>query len=105
MGAELIGAALGTVKRQNTKLITLNMSGNMITDFGAIAIANVIFSPVFWIQSVTISSMVCFQKGLRTNRTLLVLNLAGNQIGDIGASKIAEVTLYFLKYSQPGGNI
>ena len=42
MGAELIASALGTVKRQNNKLLTLNMSGNVITDYGAIAIANVV---------------------------------------------------------------
>ena len=40
-GAKSIGEALGTVKRTNTKLVTLNLAGNQISDQGAIDIANV----------------------------------------------------------------
>lgn len=38
-GAEQIGQALGSTKRCNTKLISLNLSGNRITDVGAEHIA------------------------------------------------------------------
>ena len=41
-GAENIGKALGTVYRQNSKLLTLNLSGNCIQNDGAIEIAKVI---------------------------------------------------------------
>jgi len=75
-GASLLGKAIGETKRQNNKLLTLNLSSNDITDIGAIEIA----------------------KGLRTNRNLLVLNLSGNQIEDAGAEALAE-TLYRFKLS------
>ncbi|CAF0714616.1 unnamed protein product [Brachionus calyciflorus] len=73
IGAEKLGRELGTIRNQNTKLLSLNLSGNSITDNGAIEIA----------------------RGLRTNRTLLVLNLSGNQIGDLGACKLAETLSRF----------
>nr|XP_022305853.1 leucine-rich repeat-containing protein 71-like isoform X10 [Crassostrea virginica] len=72
-GAKSIGEALGTVKRTNTKLVTLNLAGNQISDQGAIDIAN----------------------GLRMNRTLMSLSLASNQIGDKGAIKLGEVLSRF----------
>ncbi len=71
--AEKIGITLGSVVVQNSKLLNLNLSGNQITDEGAIELA----------------------KGLRTNRTLLVLNLSGNQIGDLGACRLAETLSRF----------
>lgn len=40
-GAKAIGEALGTVKRANTKLVSLNLAGNQISDQGVIDIANV----------------------------------------------------------------
>ncbi|CAC5411073.1 unnamed protein product [Mytilus coruscus] len=72
-GAEQIGQALGSTKRCNTKLISLNLSGNRITDVGAEHIA----------------------LGLRMNRNLMSLSLASNFIGDKGASKIAEILSRF----------
>lgn len=73
LGAKSIGEALGTVKRANTKLVSLNLAGNQISDQGAIDIAN----------------------GLRMNRTLMSLSLASNQIGDKGAVKLGEVLSRF----------
>ncbi|KAK3095987.1 hypothetical protein FSP39_021669 [Pinctada imbricata] len=72
-GAAKLGEALGTVKRANTKLISLNLSGNRITDEGVVHLGN----------------------GLRMNRTLMSLSLASNQVGDKGASKIGEVLSRF----------
>ncbi|XP_052101939.1 leucine-rich repeat-containing protein 71-like isoform X10 [Mytilus californianus] len=72
-GAEQIGQALGSTKRCNTKLISLNLSGNRITDVGAEHLA----------------------LGLRMNRNLMSLSLASNFIGDKGASKIAEILSRF----------
>ncbi|XP_056002550.1 leucine-rich repeat-containing protein 71-like isoform X20 [Ostrea edulis] len=72
-GAKAIGEALGTVKRANTKLVSLNLAGNQISDQGVIDIAN----------------------GLRMNRTLMSLSLASNQVGDKGASKLGEVLSRF----------
>ncbi|RNA24872.1 leucine-rich repeat-containing 71-like isoform X6, partial [Brachionus plicatilis] len=73
IGAEKLGNELGNIRTQNTKLLSLNLSGNFITDNGAIEIA----------------------RGLRTNRTLLVLNLSGNQIADLGACQLAETLSRF----------
>nr|XP_034320774.1 leucine-rich repeat-containing protein 71 isoform X20 [Crassostrea gigas] len=73
LGAKSIGEALGTVKRANTKLVSLNLAGNQISDQGAVDIAN----------------------GLRMNRTLMSLSLASNQIGDKGAVKLGEVLSRF----------
>ncbi|XP_055878705.1 leucine-rich repeat-containing protein 71-like isoform X9 [Biomphalaria glabrata] len=72
-GAEKIGKALGHAKWCNTKLITLNLSGNLIGDVGAQALA----------------------EGLRMNRTLLSLTLMSNNIGDKGSEKLAETLSRF----------
>ena len=40
-GAELIGQTIGSIKKSNTKLISLNLSGNKISDAGAEHIAMV----------------------------------------------------------------
>ncbi|XP_033726275.1 leucine-rich repeat-containing protein 71-like isoform X3 [Pecten maximus] len=72
-GAQSLGAALGTIKKANMKLISLNLAGNMIRDTGAEHIA----------------------MGLRMNRTLMSLSLASNQIGDKGAIKLGEVLSRF----------
>ncbi|XP_071098241.1 leucine-rich repeat-containing protein 71-like isoform X7 [Haliotis cracherodii] len=71
--AEGIGKALGTAKRFNTKLMSLNLAGNRITDVGAEHLAG----------------------GLRMNRSLLSLSLANNHIGDKGVKKIAEALSRF----------
>ncbi len=54
LGAEKLGISLGTVKVQNTKLLTLNLSFNSITDVGATELARVrlIFNTLlffFWL--------------------------------------------------------
>uniref|UniRef100_A0A2C9LP74 Leucine-rich repeat-containing protein 71 n=1 Tax=Biomphalaria glabrata TaxID=6526 RepID=A0A2C9LP74_BIOGL len=72
-GAEKIGKALGHAKWCNTKLITLNLSGNLIGDVGAQALA----------------------EGLRMNRTLLSLTLMSNNIADKGSEKLAETLSRF----------
>ncbi|XP_074661188.1 leucine-rich repeat-containing protein 71-like isoform X2 [Tubulanus polymorphus] len=72
-GAEQLGKQLGEVTRCNTKLITLNLNNNQISNDGAVHLAN----------------------GLRINRTLLCLSLANNDIGDLGAQKLAEVLSRF----------
>jgi hypothetical protein len=68
-GAAFIGQGLGTERRQNKKLQTINLAYNSIGDIGAEHIA----------------------RSLKFNRTLLVLNLSSNDISDIGAEKLAEV--------------
>ena len=73
IGAEKLGISLGTIKLQNTKLLSLNLSSNAITDAGATELA----------------------RGLRVNRILLVLNLSGNDIGDVGACRLAETLSRF----------
>jgi hypothetical protein len=65
--------AIGDIKRQNKKLLSLNLNTNEITDTGAIHLA----------------------RSLRTNRTLLILSLANNYIGDIGAKAFADVISRF----------
>ena len=40
-GAESLGKALGNALKQNTKLLSLNLTGNRITDKGAAHIAGV----------------------------------------------------------------
>ncbi|CAG5127403.1 unnamed protein product, partial [Candidula unifasciata] len=72
-GAAKIGTALGTETSTNRKLLSLNLSGNLITDDGAEHLA----------------------KGLRMNRTLLSLTLTSNSIGDQGAVRIAETLSRF----------
>ncbi|KAL8568352.1 hypothetical protein ACOMHN_040925 [Nucella lapillus] len=72
-GAHGIGMALGTAKTANTKLMSLNLSGNLIDDVGAEYIAT----------------------GLKMNRSLLSLSLNSNQISDKGAAKIAEALSRF----------
>lgn len=73
IGIQYLSCALGELKRANTKLFSLNLNSNSISDEGARYLA----------------------KALRTNRTLLVLNLANNQIGDKGAMALAEVISKF----------
>lgn len=68
-----MGESLGSATRQNTRLLSLDLAGNHISDSGASHLAD----------------------GLRLNRTLLVLNLAGNGIGDVGAKKLANVLSTF----------
>lgn len=72
-GAALIAQGLGNERRQNKKLLTLNLASNSIGDQGAEHIAN----------------------SLKFNRTLLVLNLSLNDIGDAGAESLAEVLSKF----------
>ncbi|BFZ07715.1 hypothetical protein BsWGS_10753 [Bradybaena similaris] len=72
-GAARLGTALGNVISTNRKLISLNLSGNFITDDGAEHLAG----------------------GLRMNRTLLSLTLTENNIGDRGTVKIAETLSRF----------
>jgi len=72
-GCAGIGRALGTAKVANTKLLSLNMTGNEIEDQGAEHLAG----------------------GLRMNRTLMSFTLTSNKIGDKGASKIAEALSRF----------
>ncbi|CAF1192359.1 unnamed protein product [Didymodactylos carnosus] len=69
VGAELLAKSLGNMITQNWKLLTLNLSGNRITDKGAKA----------------------FAKALRFNRTLICLNLSSNFICDKGAIAMAIV--------------
>jgi hypothetical protein len=72
-GAALIAQGLGTERRQNKKLQTLNLAYNSLGDNGAEYIA----------------------RSLKFNRTLLVLNLSSNDITDDGAEKLAEVLSKF----------
>ncbi|CAL1530498.1 unnamed protein product [Lymnaea stagnalis] len=72
-GAASIGRALGTAKLANTKLLSLNLTGNFIGDVGATALA----------------------QGLRMNRTLVSLVLMNNNIGNKGAEKLAEALSRF----------
>lgn len=72
-GASLIAQGLGTERRQNKKLQTLNLAYNSLGDAGAEHIA----------------------RSLKFNRTLLVLNLSSNDISDEGVQKIAEVLSKF----------
>merc|ERR1711963_902249 len=72
-GAAGIGRSLGTAKVQNTKLLSLNLTGNDIGDPGAESLAG----------------------GLRMNRSLMSLTLTCNKIGDKGAAKISEALSRF----------
>ncbi|GFR80094.1 leucine-rich repeat-containing protein 71-like isoform X4 [Elysia marginata] len=72
-GATSIGHCLGSAKKANTKLVTLNLGGNSIGDPGVEALAG----------------------GLRMNRTLMALTLANNQIGDKGVAKLSEALSRF----------
>lgn len=72
-GAIMIGRCLGSAKRMNAKLLSLNLSYNKIGNEGLEEIA----------------------QGLRLNRTLLSLSLNSNQIGDKGVIKLAEVLSRF----------
>jgi len=72
-GAAFIAQGLGTERRQNKKLQTLNLAYNSIGDHGAEHIA----------------------RSLKFNRALLVLNLSSNDISDDGAEKLAEVLSKF----------
>jgi len=68
-----LSESLGSATRQNTRLQSLDLAGNYVSDSGAASLAN----------------------ALRLNRTLLVLNLAANGIGDVGASQLAVVLSTF----------
>ncbi|KAH9495024.1 Leucine-rich repeat-containing protein 71 [Bulinus truncatus] len=72
-GAVKIGRVLGHATLSNLKLISLNLSGNLIGDVGAQGLA----------------------EGLRMNRTLLSLSLMNNNIGDKGTEKLAEALSRF----------
>jgi len=72
-GAAGLGRNLGTAKSQNTKLLSLNLTGNEIGDQGAESLAG----------------------GLRMNRTLMSLTLTSNRICNKGAAKIAEALSRF----------
>ena len=73
LGAKYLGESLGSATQQNTRLQSLDLAGNKISDSGATYLAN----------------------GLRLNRTLLVLNLAANSVGDVGATQLAVVLSTF----------
>jgi hypothetical protein len=87
--------SLGDIRRQNTKLLTLNLSCNKISDSGAIYLARVCFQSFLFIIYYFILNFINFVKALRTNRTLLSLNLSQNNIGDIGAKALADVTFAY----------
>ncbi|XP_052759906.1 leucine-rich repeat-containing protein 71-like isoform X2 [Mya arenaria] len=72
-GAVMIGRCLGSAKRGNKQLLSLNLSNNKIGDEGIREIA----------------------QGLRLNRTLLSLSLASNEVGDKGVIKLSEVLSRF----------
>ncbi|RUS84468.1 hypothetical protein EGW08_007764 [Elysia chlorotica] len=72
-GAAALGRCLGSAKKANTKLVSLNLTGNFIEDAGAEALAG----------------------GLRMNRTLMSLTLTSNYIGDKGVARIAEALSRF----------
>ncbi|XP_052226641.1 leucine-rich repeat-containing protein 71-like isoform X36 [Dreissena polymorpha] len=72
-GAIMIGRCLGSAKRGNKTLLSLNLSNNKIGDEGVKEIA----------------------QGLRLNRTLLSLSLASNHVGDQGVIKLSEVLSKF----------
>ncbi len=73
VAAQNLSFALGDTRRQNSKLLTLNLSCNKITDTGAI----------------------CLARSLRTNRSLLSLNLSQNFLTDVGAKSFADVISKF----------
>ncbi|XP_005106251.1 leucine-rich repeat-containing protein 71 isoform X10 [Aplysia californica] len=72
-GSAGLGRALGTAKVANTKLLSLNLTGNDIGDPGAESLAG----------------------GLRMNRTLMSLTLTSNKVGDKGVAKISEALSRF----------
>lgn len=73
VAAQNLSFGLGDIRRQNSKILTLNLSCNQISDTGAL----------------------CFARALRTNRTLLSLNLAQNCITDAGAKALSDVISRF----------
>lgn len=73
VAAQNLSFGLGDIRRQNSKLLTLNLSCNQINDAGAL----------------------CLARALRTNRTLLSLNLAQNNITDKGAKAFSDVVSKF----------
>ena len=88
---------LGDIRRQNSKLLTLNLSNNLIGDDGAVSLARVLFTfhnnnnnNKHKTNKIYLMFFNSF-KGLRTNRSLIVLNLSNNNIGDVGAKAFAEV--------------
>ncbi|TPP61220.1 Leucine-rich repeat-containing protein 71 [Fasciola gigantica] len=77
--ARQMALRLGTINTANTKLLSLDISGNQIGDEGALS----------------------FSQALRTNRTLLTLSLAQNNIGDVGCQALASVlSQYFLTHEE-----
>jgi hypothetical protein len=48
-GSELLGKALGNTTVQNTKLLSLNLNGNKVTDAGVQHLATVLFFKLFLI--------------------------------------------------------
>jgi hypothetical protein len=100
--AEAISYALGGLKRQNKKLLTLNLNSNKIADKGAIALARVfLFKFDLLNQNQFFIGFYKSFKALRTNRTLLSLSLANNNIGDDGAKALSDVISRFqLKHEE-----
>ncbi|KAA0185854.1 putative leucine rich repeat-containing [Fasciolopsis buskii] len=77
--ARQMASRLGTMNTTNTKLLSLDLSGNQIGDEGALS----------------------FAQALRTNRTLLTLSLAQNNIGDVGCQALASVlSQFFLTHEE-----
>ncbi|ESN99786.1 hypothetical protein HELRODRAFT_176552 [Helobdella robusta] len=77
-----IGLALGSLadNQSNLRLVSLNLSGNKVTDLGAEFIAN----------------------GLKRNRTLLFLDLSSNLICDYGAQKLGMAISKFSLTTEEG---
>jgi hypothetical protein len=92
--AVAISYGLGDLKRQNKKLLALNLNSNRIADKGAIALARVCLT-LKALGKIWENKEFCVNKALRTNRTLLNLSLANNQIGDDGAKALADVISRF----------
>ncbi|CAL8086962.1 unnamed protein product [Calicophoron daubneyi] len=77
--AKHIAMRLGITTSANSKLLSLDLSGNQLGDKGTIYLA----------------------EALRTNRTLLTLSLSNNNIGDIGAGALATVlSQFFLTHDE-----
>ncbi|KAF8566979.1 hypothetical protein P879_04065 [Paragonimus westermani] len=69
--AKHIATRLGSITSANSRLLSLDLSGNQLKDEGAIYLA----------------------EALRTNRTLLTLSLSNNKIGDAGCVALTSVKI------------
>ncbi|KAF5403958.1 Leucine-rich repeat-containing protein 71 [Paragonimus heterotremus] len=77
--AKHIATRLGSTTSANSRLLSLDLSGNQLKDEGAIYLA----------------------QALRTNRTLLTLSLSNNKIGDAGCVALATVvSRFFLTHEE-----